>query len=113
MKEIKNINFTEISSIPTLIKDFLSGALPQFADLSFNIKNFERQISEKENSFTKDQRSVLAETIIKQFSDLQLSENQHKNISLLKEKKTFTITTGHQLNLFTGPAFILSRFSSK
>ncbi len=107
MKEIKNINFTEISSIPSLIKDFLNGALPQFADLSFNLKNFQRQISEKENSFTFDQRTILTDTLIKQFSALQLSENQQENIELLKETNTFTVTTGHQLNLYTGPAFFI------
>ena len=34
------------------------------------------------------------------------------NISLLESATTFTITTGHQLNLFTGPLYFLYKIIS-
>ena len=35
------------------------------------------------------------------------NEIQKKNIDNLLEKNTFTITTGHQLNLLTGPLYFI------
>ncbi|TDA74551.1 bacillithiol biosynthesis BshC, partial [Halomonas marinisediminis] len=40
------------------------------------------------------------------------SELTQKNIQLLKEENTFTVTTGHQLNLFTGPLYFLYKIVS-
>ncbi len=34
------------------------------------------------------------------------------NIQLLKDANTFTITTGHQLNLFTGPLYFIYKIAS-
>ena len=50
-------------------------------------------------------REILVEQIKQQLSDLDLSKKQQKNLKKLSEKNTVTITTGHQLNLFTGPIF--------
>ena len=41
-----------------------------------------------------------------------ISEATYTNIELLKSEKTYTITTGHQLNLFTGPAYFLYKIAS-
>ena len=35
-----------------------------------------------------------------------------QNIELLEKENTFTITTGHQLNLFTGPLYFLYKIIS-
>lgn len=50
-------------------------------------------------------RAILVEQIKQQLSGLDLSKKQQKNLRKLSEKNTVTITTGHQLNLFTGPIF--------
>ncbi len=40
-------------------------------------------------------------------SGLTLSSKQKENIENLRLANTFTITTGHQLNLFSGPVFFV------
>lgn len=107
MKTINKIAFSDINSIPALVKDFLNREIPGFEDQVFSVENIRKQIQHKQESFGDDQRNVLAEVIKGQLADFRLSEKQIQNIDFLKEKNTFTITTGHQLNLFSGPAFFV------
>ncbi len=50
-------------------------------------------------------RQLLVGALRKQLFELDLSKKQKKNLDLLAQNNTVTITTGHQLNLFTGPIF--------
>lgn len=68
------------------------------------IPNFGQLIAEKEVTAN---REILTEVLTQQYSKLDTSEAVKKNIALLKEQTTFTITTGHQLNIFTGPLYFL------
>ena len=47
-----------------------------------------------------------------QYSTVKTSLPTQQNINLLQKKNTFTITTGHQLNLFTGPLYFLYKIIS-
>ncbi len=76
------------------------------------IENFKSQIDEKKNNFNIDKRKVLVDTLQIQYSGFDISELTKQNISLLKDSNTFTITTGHQLNLFTGPLYFLYKIIS-
>ena len=105
MKTIQKISFQDIESIPQLIKDFLNQKIEGFEENTFSLDHFKNQIHLKQNSFTADQRQVLAETLESQLSGLELSTKQQENLAHLKRINTFTITTGHQLNLFSGPVF--------
>jgi len=101
------ISFQDINSIPTLVKDYLSqkNELQNLYDLPFSFESFQIKTLEKQENYK--HREVLYKQIKKQNSTLNLSEIQKQNIELLKSEKTFTITTGHQLNLFTGPIFFI------
>lgn len=107
MKTIKKIAFTDIQSIPQLVKDFLNQKINGFEDSTFSLEHFAKQIQLKQNSFEDSQRYILAQTFEAQLSKLNLSEKQKENIDSLKLSTTFTITTGHQLNLFSGPVFFV------
>lgn len=107
MKPFSNISFSDIGSIPLPVKDFLNDNLSGFKENRFSLENFKNQISSKEKSFTQEQRNVLFEVLSDQLSGLELSEKQHENLHLLKERNTFTVVTGHQLNLFSGPSFFV------
>ncbi|MDH6251947.1 bacillithiol biosynthesis cysteine-adding enzyme BshC [Chryseobacterium sp. H1D6B] len=107
MKTINKISFNDIESIPQLIKDFLNHKIEGFEDKTFSLDNFSRQIHLKQNSFTLGQREVVFEAFEKQLSGLTLSSKQKENLNDLKAPNTFTITTGHQLNLFSGPVFFV------
>lgn len=103
----KTIDFREIETIPQLIKDFLNGEIEGFQNQLFNIQNVENQIQQKGKSYTAEQREILCEVLKKQLSCFQLSEKQQENLNAISEQNTFTIVTGHQLNLFSGPAFFI------
>ncbi|KFE98696.1 bacillithiol biosynthesis cysteine-adding enzyme BshC [Chryseobacterium formosense] len=107
MKTINKIAFNEIESIPQLVKDFLNHQIEGFENYTFSLENFARQIHSKQNSFSSEKREILVETLKSQLSDFTISKKQSENLENLKQKNTFTITTGHQLNLFSGPVFFV------
>ena len=52
-------------------------------------------------------------TVLKdQYRNLAVTEATTENINSLENEETFTITTGHQLNLFTGPLYFLYKIIS-
>jgi len=71
------------------------------------IENFRAQIEEKEKSFPKQNRDVLVQTLQQQYKSLTISDKVRSNIESLSSGKTFTVTTGHQLNIFTGPLYFI------
>ncbi|SHN04730.1 bacillithiol biosynthesis cysteine-adding enzyme BshC [Polaribacter sp. KT 15] len=89
-------------------KDTLKPFYNNFPDIT----GFYNQIEEKERSFSLQTRLVLTEAIKNQYLNFDVSAKTEENIQLLKLKNTFTITTGHQLNLFTGPLYFLYKIIS-
>ena len=95
-----------------------------------SLENFEAQIIEKEinfptpalpegegaeidyNTISGNKREVLVLVLEKQYAQINASETTLKNIKLLNHSNTFTVTTGHQLNLFTGPLYFLYKIIS-
>ena len=76
------------------------------------INNFKLQIEEKNNNFPFENRVVLVNALKKQYEKFVISEATSNNVESLNESTTFTITTGHQLNLFTGPLYFLYKIIS-
>ena len=52
-------------------------------------------------------REVLVQELKKQYADLPPSEPVQNNIQSLLSENTFTITTAHQNNIFTGPLYFI------
>ncbi len=73
--------------------------------LPYNIENFQKQINLKQNSFDLNKRKILSEVLFENYKQVKLSARLQQNLSQLNKSNTFTITTGHQLNLFAGPAY--------
>ena len=79
------------------------------------LENFEKQIEEKKDNFNSNdnfKRKVLVDVLEKQYSKYTASDGTLNNIKLLNDHNTFTITTGHQLNLFSGPLYFLYKIIS-
>ncbi|MCK6607544.1 MAG: bacillithiol biosynthesis cysteine-adding enzyme BshC [Flavobacterium sp.] len=76
------------------------------------VENFNLQIEEKSKNFPIENREILVNALLNQYQKFEISEATLANIELLKHSKTFTITTGHQLNLFTGPLYFLYKIVS-
>ncbi|WP_076549380.1 bacillithiol biosynthesis cysteine-adding enzyme BshC [Maribacter ulvicola] len=77
-----------------------------------DMEGFKGQIEEKGKHFTQVQRDVLYASMQNQYKNTDISKGTAANIALLKERNTFTIVTGHQLNLFTGPLYFLYKIIS-
>ena len=76
------------------------------------LENFKAQIEEKSKNFPLKNRQTLVSELEKQYDKLAISPLTKANIQSLINTKTFTITTGHQLNLFTGPLYFLYKIVS-
>jgi bacillithiol biosynthesis cysteine-adding enzyme BshC len=76
------------------------------------LENFEKQIIEKQANFDNGNRIPLVNTLNKQYSTIDYSDATKQNIALLALPNTFTVTTGHQLNLFSGPLYFLYKIIS-
>ena len=74
-----------------------------FVDTFFSLDNLKVQARKKR--FTTQQRALLVGALQNQNKALQLSASSKANIDLLANENTVTITTGHQLNLMTGPLY--------
>lgn len=103
------ISYSETNYFSNLVTDYLA----QKDDLKYFYHRFPRreefkgQIEEKKASFQKETRDTLVKDLQRQYEGTEVSESTKKNIELLSRENTFTITTGHQLNLFTGPLYFL------
>ena len=106
------IPYTKISLLSKLVQDYLSQneRLATFYNRYNNIENFMPQIFEKEKQDI--DRSLLVEVLNEQYKGIELSEGTKNNISSLNNKKSFSVTTGHQLSLFSGPLYCIYKILS-
>lgn len=105
------IEFSETNKFSHIFLDYISQKelLKDFYGHFPNIENFEKQILLKQN-FSITNREVIQKTLEKQYQNIEnIPQN---NIDLLAQKSTFTITTGHQLNLFTGPLYFIYKIAT-
>ncbi|MDB0069049.1 bacillithiol biosynthesis cysteine-adding enzyme BshC [Flavobacteriaceae bacterium] len=93
--------------LPKITLDYINEEkkLNSFYNRSNNIDNYKNQFNEKANKYNNDFRIVLSNQLKKQYESVPDKSIQVKQIENLKLKNTFTVTTGHQLNLFTGPLY--------
>lgn len=68
-------------------------------------ESFLKQISLK--NITDNHRKTLVTALNEQYKGVIISEATANNISALADSRTFTVTTGHQLNIFTGPLYFI------
>jgi len=76
------------------------------------LENFADQILEKQNNYDNHNRPILVSALQKQYFNVETSVLTKQNINVLALPNTFTVTTGHQLNLFSGPLYFLYKIIS-
>lgn len=81
--------------------------LKDFIHQPFDLKAFGQQIKNKEANYNHSYRKTLRDSLIKQYANVATSDVVVQNTLLLEKKDTFTVTTGHQLNLYTGPLYFI------
>ncbi len=103
------ITYSETGYFSKLICDYLNQdkKVHPFYHRFPLLENFEDQIEEKKDVFTDTTRKALVTSLQSQYQHISISETTQENIERLGDATSFTITTGHQLNLFTGPLYFL------
>lgn len=108
----QGIDLRDTNQFSTFFLDYLDGKeslRPFYAHLP-TIDSFAQIIKDK--NFSTENRVVLFEALTNQYKGIELSESSQQNLVKLKEDKTYTVTTGHQLNLFTGPLYFIYKIVS-
>ena len=93
--------------LPNITFDYINDEkkLNSFYNRFNKIENYKNQLNEKINHYNDNFRTVLSNQLEKQYESVTDKSLQIKLIADLKLKNSFTVTTGHQLNLFTGPLY--------
>lgn len=104
--QVHRVALPETNAFSNFFTDYTErkDQLKPFYGLFPTAENFKEQIKAKE-SFSN--REVLHQALVRQYARTKTSKTVSSNIDLLRDRKTFTITTGHQLNIFTGPLFFI------
>lgn len=109
---VKHLTYSETKSFSELILNYLSknSSLKDSYHRWPSVENFESQIREK--SSQEINRDLLVEVLHEQYENLSTTSLVKDNIELLALPNTFTVATGHQLCLFTGPLYFLYKILS-
>jgi len=112
--DIDCLPFDRTGYFTELICDYIAekDSLRPFYNRYSNIENFAGQIAEKATHFPDTNREVLYNALQGQYEGFSVTEETRTHLKKLKEPITFTVVTGHQLNLFTGPLYFLYKIVS-
>ena len=112
--KVTHIPFQKTGFFSKMMLDYLEQKenIKPFYNNFAHLEGFKKQIKEKEQSYETTSRTVLVNALKNQYKNFNVSEKTDKNIKNLKLQNTFTVTTGHQLNLFTGPLYFLYKILS-
>ena len=96
-----------------LIEKFILKAnkTSKYVNSFFSDKNILSHSKNKSDQFTDYQRKILIEELTVQYSKVETSEQTSRNIKLLSNSKTLSVTTGHQLNIFSGPLMVIYKIA--
>lgn len=110
--QVEKIELDETDCFSPLFLDYINRdkRLAPFYSLSPKVENFGEQIKNK--TFSTEKRAILSKTLLEQYVGVEATDVVLDNISLLKKNNTYTITTGHQLNIFTGPLYFIYKIAT-
>ena len=106
---VHHIPFEATGYFSKLICDYLDKKpeLSKFYGNYPDVAGFKNQIASKKTTFSATSRQLLHDALKQQYKNSSVSEQTEQNIESLLNENTFTVTTGHQLNIFTGPLYFL------
>lgn len=113
--QAKTISFAKTNAFKDIFLDYVSGAealRPFYAHLP-QLEHFEAAIAQRQNSAfgqNASARGSLVSVLKTQYRSL--SPLPTAQIESLLSPDTFTVTTGHQLNIFGGPLFFIYKIIS-
>jgi bacillithiol synthase len=104
---IEKLSLEETGCFTSVFLDYLKQdpKLKDFYGLFPHKGNFLQQIQQKQ--FSTQSRITLTQTLNQQYKGFNLHHAVKNNLNTLEKNTAFTITTGHQLNLCTGPLYLI------
>ena len=111
---LTRIPYRNTGYFSSLICDLIEGhpALGALVSGPVRLAEFEKQIKAKQKQYPLSTRKTLVKALSLQYQDLSSTKKVEAQLSLLAKDSTFTVTTGHQLNLFTGPLYFFYKIIS-
>jgi uncharacterized protein YllA (UPF0747 family) len=105
----KTHSFASLNAFSKLLLDYLAEkpALQGFYGNGPQLANFKEQISEKKG-FPSSSRAILQTVLKEQYAAIGA---EMPSVDL-RDENTFTVTTGHQLNIYTGPMYVIYKLVS-
>ncbi|MFI5218348.1 MAG: bacillithiol biosynthesis cysteine-adding enzyme BshC [Bacteroidia bacterium] len=111
------LDFSKTGILPPLVSDYLNDvkSLADYYSFRPELNSFEKAIEQKKKE--KTDRKTLVEVLSSQYknifqNDFEFNRKVESNIESLGNENTFTVCTGHQLNIFTGPLYFLYKIIS-
>jgi bacillithiol biosynthesis cysteine-adding enzyme BshC len=107
--QVQKIPFADTNAFSKFFLDYIDrkDLLKQFYSRFPEVSNFNDQIKDKAASFPKQHRDMLVTALQEQYKNYTIADAVKNNLESLRSDKTFTVTTGHQLNIFTGPLYFI------
>ncbi|CAN5572930.1 bacillithiol biosynthesis cysteine-adding enzyme BshC [soil metagenome] len=104
------IDFSITRTLPSLVTDYLAheGSLKPFYSFHPDPDGFKAAIEKRKTSVV--DRTLLTTVLKDQYQEMNAPVRA--NIDSLSDENTFTVTTGHQLNLLTGPLYFIYKILS-
>jgi len=103
-----NIPLSDTGYFNRLILDLMAGKeeLKAFHGRPHSVEAYRKKMQER--AALPIDRETLAESLLRQYESIGGAQgNVLDNIHALRDERTFTVTTGHQLNIFTGPLYFV------
>ncbi len=104
---LKSIDSNITGHLPSISLGYINNEnrVTKFFNRNNTLENYYEQIIEKKNNYNNDYRKLLVEVLNNNYEKVPTNSIQLKSIKLLEDHNTFTVSTGHQINLFTGPLY--------
>jgi bacillithiol biosynthesis cysteine-adding enzyme BshC len=101
------IDYNKTGFFSKTVADYIIGdaALKPFYQHPVSIDGVKAAIEQRKKTTTN--RKLLVDVLTKQYKSITLTSKQKANLEQLSSNNTFTITTAHQPNIFTGPLYFI------
>ena len=111
---LTRIPYRNTGYFSSLICDLIEGhpALESLVSGTVRLEEFEKQIAVKQKHYALSTRETLVKALRAQYQGISSTKKVDAQLSLFAKETTFTVTTGHQLNLFTGPLYFFYKIIS-
>ncbi|TGE27542.1 bacillithiol biosynthesis cysteine-adding enzyme BshC [Hymenobacter metallicola] len=107
---LHHLSYAATGAFSSFIADYITQnpALQSFYHRFPRLEEFGAQIAEKQAAYSPAARQRLVAALREQYQGLdEVHPAVATNLELLSQDTTFTVTTGHQLNLLTGPLYFI------